>query len=649
MLKSFAIVLLFSLFSFAHGFAIEKEIFFDQLQKWQPPEDKNHPRLYFDLKEADNYFKQFQTNSPRILTFLSECDSISNRPLPDYSRFNESRYIARSESEKLAFAYVLTKNTTYANYAKGIIQQMIHWDNWVYEEHKPLQIDLGVAGVGYILALCYDWLYPVLSKSERRAIEQAILKKALLPFQKIYASKAERWANAHHNWRSVICGEMGVMALALAENVSDVKAILNHAMDGVVAVLSYGGIDGDWHEGVSYWGYGIGQATMFAEAMYHVSKGSVNLYDLPFLKKTANFGFYMRTPAGNCFNFSDCDIHPPCPWLMALFASHYQNPYWQWSAEKDLGHSIQDLLFFKANLLSKKPNNLELGKFFSGIQAATMRSSWENDAIFIGFKSGETAVNHSHLDLNSFIIEAYGKPLLIDVNDWPYAHYLGFFDVQNQRWDFESNHTIAHNTLLVDGQGQNYGDKFRGRIINFVSTENFQYVVGQADSAYGNLLNSFHRYIALIENQFMVIVDDVCATEPRKLEWLFHYCEEVEEATTGLFKISNAEVNLDLLFMRPTNANNRIVRFERHETRYQATRETTTQWNNFISISPLHRQKNYRFIVVAFPYRLNEVPAYSAEISSESEAECALEIRYEKTKYNLSINFAASVISIEKL
>ncbi len=430
------------------------------MEKWEIPENSGHPRLYFDSDGLNKLHEQYLSGDPRILSFLSECDTLIIRPIPDYSDYNLSRYKARSESEKLSFAYAITQKSIYANYAREIINQMVQWDDWVYEEHKPRRVDLGVAGVAYILALCYDWLYPVLTDIERLAIEDVIIKQALIPFHDVYTTKSEGWTKAEHNWRSVICGEMGVVTLALLEKAPKVKENLKYAIDGVVDVLNHGGVDGGWNEGVSYWGYGIGQAMMFVEAIHRVSDGAVNLYDLPFLKVTADFGLYNRTPGGECFNFSDCNIGPPRPWLMALLASHYNNPYWQWSAEKDLGTSIHDILFYNSDLSGSKPLNLDLGKYFKGIQVATMRSSWNDDAIFIGLKTGKSLVNHSHLDLNSFILHAHGKPLLVDQPNWPYAHYLGFFDTKNQRWDFEGNHTIAHNTLLVDGQGQGYGEAF---------------------------------------------------------------------------------------------------------------------------------------------------------------------------------------------
>jgi hypothetical protein len=432
---------------------------------------------------------------------------------------------------------------------------------------------------------------------------------------------------------------MGVIALTVLENVPDAKKILNFAIDGVVDVLNHGGTDGGWNEGVSYWGYGIGQAMMFVEAMYRVSEGEVDLYELPFLQVTGDFGLYTRTPNGDSFNFSDCNPGPPNPWLLALLASHFQNPYWQWSAQKDIGNSIPDILFYNPDLQPIKPTNFDLGKHFRGIQVATMRSSWENDAIFIGLKTGQSFVNHSQLDLNSFVLYAFGKPLLMDLYNWPYAHYLGFFDFENQRWDFEGNHTIGHNTLLVDGQGQGYGEKFEGRIINFSSTKNTQFAVGEADAAYGNLLNKFFRYITLIDGKFVVIVDDIKANGLRKLEWLMHYAENTEESVNGVFKVSNENAKLDIQFLRPSKADNRIVSFERHETSYKATRETTTQVNQFISITPLHRQHNYRFIAVAIPYCLKEPPIYTTEIMDESEDILRIKVELNGTTHLLTFKF----------
>ncbi len=603
--------------------------------------DLGHPRIYFNVNSIKKLQVQYHSGNPRIRSFLSDCDSLIARPVPDFSDYNQFRYKARAASEKLSFAYAITENIKYANYARAVIKQMVAWTDWVYEEHKPLRVDLGVAGAAYVLAMCYDWLYTVLTATERSALEKAILEKALIPFHQIYSAKSERWTEVEHNWRSVICGEMGIATLALLEKAPNAKENLSFAIDGVVNVLNHGGEDGGWNEGVSYWGFGVGQAVMFVESLYQVTDGLVDLYDVSFLKVTGNFGLYTRTPAGDSFNFSDCNSGPPKPWLMALLASHFKNPFWQWSINNDLENNIPDILFYQPDLPPVKPSDLALGKYFKGIQVATMRSRWDENAVFIGLKAGQTVANHSHLDLNSFILHAYGKPLLIDQYNWPYAHYLGFFDKENKRWDFEGNHTIAHNTLLVDSQGQVYGERSEGKIIKFSTTPELQFAIGEVHAAYKDLLSGFYRYIALVDSQLVIIVDDISAREIRKLEWLMHYAGEASEDKSGIFRIANGQAHLDIQFLRPSKEENRVISFENHQTSYKATREITTQNNRFISIRPLHRQKDYRFIAVAFPYRNQEIPDYSATVLSESERHLKLEVIVNDTVYQLLIDFEA--------
>ena len=618
---------------------VSKQVLLQQLKNWQISKNPGYPRLYFNSETIKSVRKQYLARDSRILKLVSECDSLVARPIPDYSNFDLSRYKARNEAEKLSFAYAITQNDKYSTYARDLVQQMTQWPDWVYEEHKPRRVDLGVAGVAYILALCYDWLYPTLTAREKMKIKNAIFEKALVPFYEVYSTKSEGWTHAEHNWRSVICGEMGVVTLTFLEKIPNAKENLRFAIDGVVDVLAHGGIDGGWNEGVSYWGYGIGQAIMFVEALYRVSDGKVNLYDLPFLKNTGDFGLYCRTPEGGSFNFSDCNPGPPLPWLMAILASHYQNFYWQWSAQKDIGNSIPDILFYNTALPATPPENTALGKHFHGIQIATMRSSWDKNALFVGLKTGQTTVNHSHLDLNSFVVHAFGKPLLIDLFVWPYAHYLGFFEIESKRWDFEGNHTIGHNTLLVNGQGQRHGEKHNGRIINFSSRPNLQFAVGEANSAYGDVLNKFHRYITMVDGKMVVVVDEVKANGSQQLEWLMHYDKNISKNEDGTFTVSNNKTRLDVQFMRPSQLDNRIVNFESHETTYTATRETTQQTNNFVSIQPLHKQKDYRFIVALFPYQEQTKPVYSAKVIKESVDDLIVKIELYNDVYELLYDF----------
>ena len=70
--------------------------------------------------------------------------------------------------------------------------------------------------------------------------------------------------------------------------------------------------------------------------------------------------------------------------------------------------------------------------------------------------------------------------------------------------------------------------------------------------------------------------------------------------------------------------------------------------NRFISIRPLHRQQEYRFIALAFPSRNNENPSYTAEVLSESKEYLNLRVMLDNTIYQLLIDFISNTIVLTK-
>lgn len=619
--------------------------YFQQLADWQPA-STNHPRLYQKSMKNLTGSMQESNTSARIRSFLHRCDLRLVEPIPDYHDYHAIRHQAMNQAQELAFAYHLTHRKVFADRSRAILKQMLEWPDWVYTEHKPRQVDLGVATVARCLALCYDFLYAQLPAKERRQIEQAVIQRALMPFNRVYAEKSEDWTVVKHNWRSVICGKMGIAALIFWEKWPGAREALRNGLDGVADVLDAGDALGGWEEGVHYWGYGIGEAIFFIEALYQQSDGQVSLYDSPFLSNTGNFGLHMRTPAGGCFNFSDCEEHAPLPWLMALLADRYHNTHWQWSAGQDIGDQWPDLLFYNPGLKSQPPDTMMSGFCFPNPGVAALRSSWQPDALFLGLKSGRPLASHGHLDLNSFVLHAFGRPLLVDAETWPYAHHLGFFDFVEQRWDFESNHTLGHNTLLVEGQGQDSEPYTRGRILSFQAAPDIQTAVLAADSAYSGLVTRFRRYFTVLAGKSVLVVDDIEATGLRKLEWLANYQEQAEELPDGMLQVKNDSVYLAIDFLRPAVTEARVVTFSRSVTGYSATYQNTGQSHAWLSVRPLHRQKHYRFIAVLTPYR-DAKPGYTAQVLAESADQLSLAVVMAERVFRIEFDFTAGRIQVE--
>jgi len=180
------------------------------------------------------------------------------------------------------------------------------------------------------------------------------------------------------------------------------------------------------------------------------------------------------------------------------------------------------------------------------------RSGWEKDAVFVGFKTGPTAVGHSHLDVHSFVLHRGDVPLVIDPGIWPYGSALGFFDSApgGRRWDFDANATLAHNTVLVDGQGQTCCPDCGGAFIASGTDGGLRYFISEAARAYPGLLSRFERWVVHVLPDTVVIYDALASDQERRWQWLIHPAgtARVDRST---FVIENKGIRLSLVRLLP--------------------------------------------------------------------------------------------------
>ena len=97
-----------------------------------------------------------------------------------------------------------------------------------------------------------------------------------------------------------------------------------------------------------------------------------------------------------------------------------------------------------------------------------------------GLFSNRAAISHSHADQNSFQLNAYGEPLLIDSGYYPW-----YGSPHHTLW---ARQTRAHNAVLVNGRGQgNFSMEASGRIESFRHTGKLTLVRAEAGAAYKNI------------------------------------------------------------------------------------------------------------------------------------------------------------------
>jgi hypothetical protein len=166
---------------------------------------------------------------------------------------------------------------------------------------------------------------------------------------------------------------------------------------------------------------------------------------------------------------------------------------------------------------------------FFGVGWATLHSDLTRpDAdLMVLFKSSPFGpVSHSHADQNSFAVMYGGRALAIPGGERYPQHGTPFHEEYTQL-------TLAHNTLLLDRQGQvNRDSAAAGRLVGFHSTPHLGYVSGDATACYDLPLEHFVRHVVLIRPSIILILDDVAGPEPLEIAWLMHSKErlELEEA-----------------------------------------------------------------------------------------------------------------------
>lgn len=145
---------------------------------------------------------------------------------------------------------------------------------------------------------------------------------------------------------------------------------------------------------------------------------------------------------------------------------------------------------------------------------ALMRSSWtEKDAVYVAIKGGSPSVNHGHMDVGSFIMEALGERWAMDfgMQDYNSLETAGV-DLWNmkqnsQRWEVFRYNNQAHNTLTVNNQLQAVGGY--AKITSSGESAGMINAITEITSVYTGLLNKAVRGIAIVDNKYVTVRDEI--------------------------------------------------------------------------------------------------------------------------------------------
>jgi hypothetical protein len=489
----------------------------------------DHPRIIFTTDDQQIYEKKIAQNDQ--LKSLHEIvldysGYLMDEPLLERVQVGRRILgISRDALRRIVFlsySYRLTGEEKFLERAEKEMLAVSAFKDW-----NPSHF-LDVAEMTAALAFGYDWLYNDLNASSKKIIREAIIEKGLKT-----SLDHDGWKYGNNNWNQVCNGGMVLGALAVYDEEPELaRQMIERAQNTVVTPLEEYEPDGAYPEGPGYWGYGTSYHILLLSAMESAFGEPMGFEITDSFKKSAEYLLHMKGPNG-FFNYCDCGIGygiKPALYWMALQTDKNQLLWHQQKAlDKFLLIKEKETIFRKLNhrrifplliIWAAKMENLDIEKptkhnwVGHGITpVATHRSSWDENAVFIGIKGGIANSHHAHMDAGTFVMDAQGIRWAIDLGGHPY-HALESRGLQiwgktqdAQRWQINRYSNYFHNTLTVDNKLHKVDGK--AEIIMHDERESYSFTVVELSPVFEGQLASAKRGVALCDAGYVMVRDEV--------------------------------------------------------------------------------------------------------------------------------------------
>jgi hypothetical protein len=409
-------------------------------------------------------------------------------------------------------------------------------------------------------------LFNYLNAQQKEVIKSAIIEKGLcrglLAYEGLLSSgpnanaAPDFWVKAEFNWNQVCNSSMGIGALAIADEEPKLaEYILREVIQDLPYAMVHFGPDGGWYEGPHYWAYATSYNIPFLDALETCLGTDFGLSKIDGFSKTVMFPLYLTGPSDIYFNYADGEDRPDRETQNVWLASKYTQPaVAQYHKQHVTNPDPLDLLWYRADLINDKSAPPPLAAYFRTTEVATMRGSWnDNNTWFIGFKAGDNKVGHGHLDLGSFVLDAYGKRFLMDLGQDNY-NAPGY--MSPARFTFYRTRAEGHNTFVInpDKRADQDSSAFT-RIIKFDTKGTTSFAVADLTPAYAANAEKAVRGIALVNGNTVIIQDEIKTLKPSKFYWFAHTKAKVEIASDGKHAILTIDsVHVEAEIVSPAKA-----------------------------------------------------------------------------------------------
>ncbi|WP_406684287.1 DUF4962 domain-containing protein [Seonamhaeicola sp. MEBiC1930] len=562
--------------------------------------DNNLDKLKFELKT---------TRKEHFTRLIEQCKMYDNVPIAKEHPPTSITYMGMA-SANLSLAYLLTEQDHYLEEAKRWIFTVVNYDVWGYG--FLVDVDLSASWLLYGLGLSYDWIKDYLTQEER----EQFLNKLILQGNKMFnygeENKGNCWSTdfwQNHNW--INYSGLLTASYAIRSEYDGAEKWISTIKDNFEKVFEYLPEDGSNYEGTGYWRFAINYFLTTADLIR--KDGGPNYFETDFLKNTFDYRLYQSAPNWEeNINFADVHDRRSSHSICAYYkmASEYNNGQAQWLGELVrtkflfreayqskifpgiLPEAFLELIWYNPDIKPVSPKDLPLTKYFEDLGLVVMRSSWDENATHLSFKTSPPgghkqwelswklnkknnwrtrSLTHYHVDFNHFILMHNNASLAIDegYNRTSKAEIHNLITVDGSGCVGEKiwNESDLSDPVLFDLNCKGIHNVWRdvpedaiAKIEAFSEVNDYIYAIGETSKMYypEMQLNRNARHIINSKLGYFIFLDELESNLEHTYTWHLHSEKYAIQHTKEHFEIQNGQGALNIFSMYPEDFNTAI-------------------------------------------------------------------------------------------
>ncbi|HWI56555.1 MAG TPA: heparinase II/III family protein, partial [Bacillota bacterium] len=356
-----------------------------------------------------------------------------------------------------------------------------------------------------------DLVWATLTETERQTIAEKVFRPALEQVILPHPLGIHNIQCRHNSAIGLVGFLLGDRQL-IAKAIDDPRIGFRQQIEkGVLA-------DGMWCEGASgYHFFTIGGLWQLAEAARNCG---IDLYS-PKFQSMFDGPLALAMPDFVLPNFNDSGTVPlqNQDEYYDLAYARFHNPAYLPLLAGTERHSRLALLYGVPQLPSANSAVASTSHNSTASGYAILQRGQGKAATWLCLKYGPHGGGHGHPDKNTFVLYARGQILAPDAGTHAYGSPL------HRDWD---KTTLAHNTLVVDGESQ---APATGKCLAFGSVQDVDYCITEAGPIYKGV--TFTRTAALLTSNLLVFVDQVRADAPHTFDLTYHQIGQWEKPASS--------------------------------------------------------------------------------------------------------------------